>query len=136
METEDPPDPDEENRAYEGAVGRPLARKLLAKLLAQKSKSTKTAKSKKSYKSTAKKYYNDVKKAKTREMNTKKKAELAAGRAAIKRLPKKQQAAARKKLTAAVKSKYDKLKKLLPPAGKKTAAELTGLMKRMRTLRV
>ena len=70
-----------------------------------------------------------MKKAKTREMNTKKKAELAAGRAAIKRLPKKQQAAARKKLTAAVKAKYDKIKKMLPPAGKKTAAELTGMLK-------
>ena len=101
--------------------------------------SKKTAKSKKAksgYSKKAKAAYNSVKKQKTKELNAKKKQELSIGRAAIKRLPKKSQAAARKQLNAKVKEKYDKLKAKLPSATGKTPAELVSLMRKLRTLRV
>ena len=112
-----------------------LTRKLLAQLLADK-KASKTSQAKSSYNKKAKTAYNKVKKAKTAEINTKKKQELAIGKAAIKRLPKKQQAAARKQFAAKVKQKYDAIKAKLPSTAGKSAGELVSLMRKVRTMRI
>ena len=112
-----------------------LTRKLLVQLLASK-KTARSKKAKSGYSKKARAAYNSVKKQKTKELNATKNRELSIGRAAIKRLPKKQQTAARKQLNAKIKDKYDRLKAKIPSATGKTPAELVSLMRRLRTLRV
>ena len=112
-----------------------LTRKLLAQLLADK-KASRTKKGKSSYNKKAKSAYNKVKKAKTAQINARKKQEVAIGKAAIKRLPKKQQASARKQFNAKIKQKYDAIKSKIPSSSGKSAGELVSLMRKVRTMRV
>ena len=72
----------------------------------------------------------------TAEINAKKKQELSIGRQAIKRMPKKQQAAARKQLAAKVKQKYSAIKAKMPTSSGKTPGELVSIMRKIRTMRV
>ena len=83
-----------------------------------------------------KKQYMSARKQKLTELGSKQKSELAAVKQRVAQLPKGQRTSEGKRMRAAIREKYAKLKKKIPTAAKKGIGEVVSLIKGIKTLRV
>ena len=83
-----------------------------------------------------KKAYMNVRKEKLKTLAANQKKELSTIKQRIAALPRNQRTAEGKRMRAAIRDKYSKLKKRLPTAAKKTMGEVVSLIKGIKTLRI
>jgi hypothetical protein len=84
----------------------------------------------------AKKEYLATRKDKLKQIQTKQKSELATVKNRIAGLAKRERVAAGKKLRAAIREKYAKIRKGMPTAARKQIGEVASLLKNIKSLRI